>query len=110
MSLTDLLHFTLWASCIEFVGALLLVGYVLGALFLLLRTRNILHAQRLVADGAIASLSFKLAGTLLKTIELRTWQQILMLCAILALRTILKRFFVWERMRLQRLQDQEKYA
>ncbi|MDQ2885502.1 MAG: DUF1622 domain-containing protein [Chloroflexota bacterium] len=49
----------------------------------------------------IPGLSFKLAGTLLRTIELRTWQQIFMFVAIFALRTLIKRLFTWERVRLQ---------
>lgn len=102
MLLTDILDFTLWAQIIEFVGALLIVGYVIAAIISLFRSGNIVRARLLVADGAITGLSFKLAGTLLKTIELRTWQQILIFVAIFALRTVLKRLFTWERTRLQR--------
>jgi uncharacterized membrane protein len=97
----DFFNFTIWATIIEFIGALLIVAYLLVALFVLLRTRDILSARLIVADGVITGLSFKLAGTLLKTIELRTWQQILMFVAIFALRTLLKRLFTWERARLQ---------
>ncbi|HEY4036334.1 MAG TPA: DUF1622 domain-containing protein [Ktedonobacteraceae bacterium] len=50
--------------------------------------------------GVVTGLSFKLAGTLLKTIQLHTWQQILMFVAIFTLRTVLKRVFTWERERL----------
>jgi uncharacterized membrane protein len=93
--------FTVIASLIEFVGALLIVGYILAALVVLWRDRQILVARLLVADGVIAGLNFKIAGGLVKTIELHTWQQILMFVAILALRTVLKRLFTWERERLQ---------
>lgn len=93
--------FTLCASIIEFIGALLISGYVLAALVMLLHTKNIVVARLLVADGAIAGLNFKLAGTLLKTIELHTWQQILMFVAIFVLRIVLKRLFTWERERLR---------
>src|SRR6478735_1407739 len=92
--------YTLVASLIEFVGALLISGYMLAALVMLLRTKNIVVARLLVADGIIAGLNFKLAGTLLKMIELHTWRQILMFVAILALRLVLKRLFFWERARL----------
>jgi hypothetical protein len=47
-------------------------------------------------------LSFKTAGTLLKTLELRTWEQIMMFGAILALRVVLKQLFVWEKVRVER--------
>jgi uncharacterized membrane protein len=100
MLFANLFNYTLWASLIEFAGALLIVGYILVALVTLIRSGDIVKARLLVADGAVTGLSFKLAGTLLKTIELQTWQQILMFVAIFALRTILKRVFTWERTRL----------
>lgn len=101
MLFVHLFNFTIWASIIEFVGALLIIAYVLAALLVLLRTKDISSARLLVADGAVAGLSFKLAGTLLKMIELHTWQQILMFIAIFALRTVLKHLFTWERAHLQ---------
>ncbi len=100
-----MLDFTIWIGLIEFVGALFIIGYVIVALITLLRSHSIVQARLLVADGAITGLSFKLAGTLLKTIELHTLQQILMFVAIFALRTILKRLFTWERTRLQSLRQ-----
>ncbi len=101
MRFADLFNYVLWASLIEFVGALLIVGYILVALYIVLRGGNIVRARMIVADGAITGLSFKVAGTLLKTITIHTWQQILMFLAIFALRTVLKRFFMWEKGRLQ---------
>lgn len=98
----NMLDFTLWAESIEFIGALLIVGYIVAAIISLLRNGSIVQARLIVADGVITGLSFKLAGTLLKTIELHTWQQILMFVAIFVLRTVLKRLFTWERARLQR--------
>lgn len=100
MLFVDLFSYTLWTSLIEFIGAILIVGYILVALFSVLRSGNIMRARLIVADGAITGLSFKVAGTLLKTIQLHTWQQILMFVAIFTLRTVLKRFFTWERGRL----------
>jgi uncharacterized membrane protein len=103
MLFNNILNFTLWAEGIEFIGALLIIGYILAAIISLARTGNITRARLVVADGVITGLSFKLAGTLLKTIELHTWQQILMFVAIFALRTVLKQLFTWERARLQRV-------
>lgn len=102
MPFADLLNLTLWASAIELIGALLIVGYILAALLMLVRTKSVTRARFLVADGVITGLSFKLAGTLLKTISLQSWQQIGLFAAIFVLRTLLKRFFTWERTRLQR--------
>jgi uncharacterized membrane protein len=101
MLFNQILNFTLWATIIEFIGAILIVFYLLAACISLFRQRNIVLARLIVADGVITGLSFKVAGTLLKTIELQTWQQILMFLAIFALRTILKRVFSWERDRLR---------
>ncbi len=97
----NVFDFTLWASIIEFTGALLITAYLLAALFVLLTCRDVTQARLIAADGVITGLSFKLAGTLLKTIELHTWQQILMFASILALRIILKRLFTWEQTRLR---------
>jgi uncharacterized membrane protein len=103
--LNNILNFKLWADTIEFVGALLIVSYLLVACLVLLRTKDITRARLVAADGAITGLSFKMAGTLLKTIQLQTWQQLLMFVVIFALRTILKRFFTWEQQHLQMLKD-----
>lgn len=101
MSINNIFDFTLWATIIEFIGALIIIAYVLAALVTLLYKRDVTHARLITADGIITSLSFKLAGTLLKTIVLHTWQQILMFVAILILRIALKRLFAWEQARLQ---------
>ncbi len=114
MPITDLLDITLWAALIEFVGALFIIGYLLTALLTLLHTRDVQLARLQGATGAVTGLSFKLAGTVLKTIQLHTWQQIFMFIAIFTLRTLLKRVFIWEQERLQQeqgeLQRQERKA
>lgn len=91
MNLTYLVTFSLWAAMIEFIGALLIITYLLKSLVVLFKTGQVTVARLIVADGIITGLSFKLAGTLLKTIELRSWRQIAMFAAIFVLRTALKR-------------------
>lgn len=93
---------------IEFIGALFIGGYAGGAFVVLLRYKDRERARLLVIEGALLGLSIKLAATLLKTIELHTWEQILMFTAILALRTLLKRVFLWEQTRLEAGNLQEK--
>ena len=44
----------------------------------------------------MAALGFKTAATLLKTIELRSWEAILMFVAVFALRTFVKQALVRE--------------
>jgi uncharacterized membrane protein len=98
-----LLRIDIWAGLIEMGGSLIIVAYVLAALLTLLRSRTvgITHARLLIAQGVLTGLSFKLASTLLKTILLVTWHQILIFAAIFALRTLLKRLFVWEQTHLR---------
>src|SRR5690348_4142918 len=96
MFTSDLLDLAFWAALIEFVGALLIISYLLLALWPLLRTREVQSTCLQAATGVVTGLSFKLAATLLKTIQLQTWQQILVFTAIFALRTVLKRVLTWE--------------
>ena len=87
---------------IDLVGGLLVGGYAVAAVVTLLRMGAVAHARLLVAEGAVLGLSFKTAGTLLKTLELHTWEQIGMFGAVLALRVVLKQLFVWEKGRVER--------
>lgn len=82
---------------IEVAGSALLLGYVLAALLALARQRGLERCRFLLADGAVFSLGFKTAASLLKTLELNTWHQIGAFVAVLALRTFLKRAFTAER-------------
>ena len=84
------------AVLIEAAGSALLVGFVLGAWFSLLRGQRLEQARLLVAEGAVLALSFKTGATLLKTLDLPTWDRIAAFAAILALRTALKRAFAAE--------------
>lgn len=87
--------------CIEAVGSLVIVGYLVAALCVLVRTLDKTRTRLLVAEGALWGLNFKVAASLLKTISLHTWQQIGLFATILALRTILKWIFSWEARRLR---------
>jgi uncharacterized membrane protein len=88
------------ATLIEFGGALLVVfGCARGLLQLAvgLGSRDSIVAARLiVADGIVAALGFKTAATLLKTIELRSWNAILMFVAVFALRIFVKQALIRE--------------
>ncbi|AWN23082.1 hypothetical protein DKM44_07445 [Deinococcus irradiatisoli] len=91
------------ALWIEAVGSLYILGYVLAGLAALLRgpaASRLIRARLLVAEGVLAGLNFKVAASLLKTIQLESWQQIALFVATFALRTVLKRFFVWEQRQL----------
>ena len=95
----------MFAVLIEFGGGLLVVMGCLRGLVRLVaglgRRTAIVAARLAVADGIVAALGFKTAATLLKTIELRSWDAILMFCAVLALRTLVKRALQGEERRLR---------
>ena len=88
------------ALAIEAAGSLLLFGYVVAALLVLARRHDLDRGRLLLADGAVFSLGFKTAASLLKTLELNTWNQIGAFVAVLALRTVLKRAFAAEKLSL----------
>lgn len=90
------------ALAIEAAGSALLLGYVGAALLALARQRGLERCRLLLADGAVFSLGFKTAASLLKTLELNTWRQIGAFVAVLTLRTVLKRAFAAEKASLAR--------
>lgn len=101
MQLLDPLHIEIWIPSIEMIGALIITGYAIAAIVALLRRRSISEARLLVAQGSLMGLSFKLAATLLKTIIIHSWGQILAFAAIFALRTVLKWVFTREQVQLE---------
>lgn len=85
------------ALAIEAAGSLLLVGYVVAAVFALVTRQGLECCRLLLADGAVFALGFKTGASLLKTLELNSWHQIGAFLAVLTLRTVLKRVFVAEK-------------
>jgi uncharacterized membrane protein len=100
--LADWLGFRSWIVIIQFGAALLIGGYAAAAVVTLVRTRNVSRARLVMADGVITGLSVLVIGALLRVITLESWQDIGLFTAILSLRTLLKRLFVWEEDRLRR--------
>jgi uncharacterized membrane protein len=96
----NLFSFSVWAGIIQIIGALMIAAYVITATLFLIPHRHVDHSRLMVAEGVINSLSFMLSASLLRMIDLRTWQQILIFGFLLALRTFLKKIFVWEKARI----------
>ena len=99
MSSNQLLDFSWWGLGLQLAGAVVITGFVAGALVSLSLGRGVIRARLLVAEGVIGGLGIMTAATLLRTIGLRTWHQILMFTLILFLRILLKKLFVWEKQR-----------
>jgi uncharacterized membrane protein len=85
---------------IQLLAALVIAVHLAAALVAVVRTGSISRARLTAADGVIAGLGLITAATLLRTIELRSWNQIALFSVVLALRTVLKRLFAWERNRI----------
>lgn len=100
--LRDVASLSFWIILIEFGGALVIVGHCLAALATLVRTGHSERTRFLVIQGSLWGLDFKLAATLLKTIGIHNWRDILAFAAILCLRTLIKRVLVWEQRHLGR--------
>ncbi len=100
MGLSTPAIYTAAIAITDFIGSLLIIGYIVAALVVLLRRRGLLPARLLVAEGALWGLNFKVAATLLKTIVIHTWQELAFFTIIFALRTLIKWVFTWEQKRL----------
>jgi hypothetical protein len=100
MSSSKLLDFSWWGLALQLVSAVVITGFVAAALVSLSLGRGVIRARLLVAEGVIGGLGVMTAATMLRTIGLRTWHQILMFTLVLFLRILLKKLFVWEKQRL----------
>ena len=80
----------------ELVAAFVVVFHAGWAVGVLVRSHDSDQARLIIGDGVLAALSFSVAGTLLKTIGLESWEQIRIFAFVLALRTLLKQVFQWE--------------
>jgi hypothetical protein len=101
MSSNPLLDFSWWGLALQLMSAVVITGFSAAAMVSLGLGRGVLRARLLVAEGVIGGLGLMTAATLLRTIGLRTWRQILMFALILSLRILLKKLFVWEKGRLR---------
>jgi hypothetical protein len=100
MSSSLLLDFSFWGLALQLGAAIVITGFVALALVSVTLGRGVLRARLLVAEGVIGGLGVMTAATLLRTIGLRTWRQILMFTLILSLRILLKKLFVWEKQQI----------
>jgi uncharacterized membrane protein len=97
------MHAQFCAAFIELLAAGVISGYAVGALALLLssdRHERIHRARLRIGEGVLLGLSYKMAATLLKALALHSWNQIGLFATVLALRTILKHLFIWEKREL----------
>ncbi len=94
-----LLDFGSWAAAIQALSGAVLAGYVAAAMTGPVLRGDVDRARLLVAEGVIGALGLMLPATILRTLVLRSWEQLLSLAMVLAMRIVVKRFFVWEKSR-----------
>jgi len=92
--------FSWWGLALQLGGASVIAAFVAAAGVALGLGQGLSRARLLVAEGVIAGLGVMTAATLLRTIVLHTWRQILMFALVLFLRLLLKKLFVWEKKQL----------
>jgi len=95
-----LLDFGPWAKGIQFLAGLVLSGHVLAAMAGPVPRGEVNRARLLIAEGVLTALGLMLPATILRTLVVRDWEHILSLALVLAIRVVVKHFFVWEKSRL----------
>ena len=95
-----LLDFRAWALFIQGLGALVLAAHVCGSMWVLVRRLDVTQARLLMARGTLAALGLMVPASILRTLGLRTWEEIFALTVLLGLRIGLKHLFAWEEGRI----------
>ncbi len=94
------LDFPSWAAAIQALAGFVLAGYVAAAMAGPVLRGDVDRARLLIAEGVIGALAFMLPATVLRTLALRSWEELASLAMVLAMRIVVKRFFIWEKSRL----------
>lgn len=86
-------------ALLELIGITIVVIGALTAAFKLVKSKFDINNSKIQMDFAKAlafSLEFKLASELLKTVIIRTWNEVLILSAVVILRVIMTLIIQWE--------------
>ena len=90
---------------IEMVGVGILLWAVIRALIHLFRHGDKLRLE--LAEGIALALEFKMGGELLRTVVVREWKELIILGAIILLRTAMTFLIQWE-IRIEKKNEMEK--
>ncbi len=86
-------------SFLELVGIIIVTIGALKVIYELIKSKFDVNNSKIQMDFAKAlafSLEFKLASELLKTVIIRTWNEVLILSAVVILRVIMTLIIQWE--------------
>jgi len=95
-----LLDFRAWALFIQGLGAFVLAAHVCGSMWVLVRRFDVTEARLLITRGTLAALGLMVPASILRTLVVRTWEEIFALTVLLCLRISLKHLFAWEEKRI----------
>lgn len=79
---------------VEFIGVMVLIGAVIKGVVDILRKNK--HMRLNLVEGIALSLGFKIGGELLRTVIVRSWDELLLLGAVILLRAALTFLIQWE--------------
>ncbi len=79
---------------VELIGVLVLLGAVIKGVVDILRKNK--HMRLNLVEGIALSLGFKIGGELLRTVIVRSWDELLLLGAVILLRAALTFLIQWE--------------
>ena len=99
------------ATFLEMIGVIIVTIGAVIAIFRLIKTKFDLYDSKIRIDFAKAltfSLEFKLASELLKTVVIRTWNEVLVLSSVVLLRVVMTLIINWEMENEERKDKLEK--
>ena len=86
---------------VEFVGVAVVVEGIVDAI------KKDEHKRLNLVEGIALAMSFKIGGELLRTVIVRIWDEILLLGAVILLRTALTFYIQWE-IRIEKKKKEER--
>ena len=90
---------------VEFVGVAVVMGSIIKGIIDAIKKDE--HMRLNLVEGIALAMSFKIGGELLRTVIVRTWDEILLLGAVILLRAALTFYIQWE-IRIEKKKKEER--
>ena len=90
---------------VEFVGVAVVMGSIVKGIVDAIKKDE--HMRLNLVEGIALAMSFKIGGELLRTVIVRTWDEILLLGAVILLRAALTFYIQWE-IRIEKKKKEER--
>ena len=89
----------------EFIGVAVVMGSIVKGIIDAIKKDE--HMRLNLVEGIALAMSFKIGGELLRTVIVRTWDEILLLGAVILLRAALTFYIQWE-IRIEKKKKEER--